>query len=236
VGAAAGVQAMRSSRPLGRLGIGERPKRSEISAHVDHVVPSASSRIANVPAIDINPSPTTVSPTISVPLFQYCSPPRYSIRSTFLTLDFLRKSRRYSDDSIETHLNNLLPPRRIFSNPSPTVLQPQNCAEFIRTQLLPTWSGRDDLLTYCSTLAEKPVEESSVPQTVEVSERIDPYARRKKEVWEKHDELKRIITQERGVEAVIRLRTWDLVLRRCQLEGLVGGWEQEMARWKESKQ
>jgi hypothetical protein len=74
-----------------------------------------------------------------------------------------------------------------------------------------------------------------VPLTVEVSERIDPYARRKKEVWEKHDELKRVITQERGVEAVIRLRTWDLVLRRCQLEGLVGGWEQEMVRWKESK-
>jgi hypothetical protein len=153
--------------------------------------------------------------------------------------DFLRQSRRYSDDSIETHLNNLLPPRRIFSNPSPTILEPQHCADFIRTQLLPTWSGRDDLLTYCSTLADKPVEESSVPQTapetVEVSERVDPYARRTKEVWEKHDELKRVIRQERSVESVIRLRTWEVVLRRCQLQGMVGGWDEEMARWKETK-
>jgi Caffeine-induced death protein 2 len=71
--------------------------------------------------------------------------------------------------------------------------------------------------------------------TVEVSERLDPYARRKKEVWEKHDELKRVIRQERGVEAVIRMRTWDVVVRRCQLEGIVGGWEEEMNRWKEKK-
>jgi hypothetical protein len=90
-------------------------------------------------------------------------------------------------------------------------------------------------LTYCSTLAEKPVEESNAPVTIEVSERIDPYARRKKEVWEKHDELNRVIRQETGVEAVIRMRTWDVVVRRCQLEGIVGRWEEEMARLKETK-
>ena len=154
-----------------------------------------------------------------------------------LTVDFLRKSRRYSDDSIETHLNDLLPPRRLFSNPSPTGLEPPHCADFIRTQLFPTWQSRDDLLAYCSTLAEKPVEESSAPvaPVVEVSERVDPYARRKKEVWEKHDELKRVIRQENGVEAVIRMRTWEVVRRRCQLEGIVGSWDKEMGQWKEQK-
>jgi len=93
-------------------------------------------------------------------------------------------------------------------------------------------------LTYCSTLAEKPVEESSAPVTPvipEVSERVDPYARRKKEVWEKHDELKRVIRQENGVEAVIRMRTWEVVVRRCQLEGIVGGWDEEIAKWKEKR-
>src|SRR5277367_381092 len=157
--------------------------------------------------------------------------------NTQLTIDFLRKSRRYSDDSIETHLNDLLPLRRLFSNPSPTVLEPPHCADFIRTQLFPTWQARDDILEYCSTLAEKPVEESSAPVTpiVEVSERVDPYARRKKEVWEKHDELKRVILQENGVEAVIRMRTWELVVRRCQLEGIVGKWDEEIAKWKEKK-
>jgi len=155
-----------------------------------------------------------------------------------LTKDFLRKSRQYSDDSIETHLNALLPPRRLFSTPSPTVLEPSHCQDFIRSQLLPTWTARDDVLDYCSMLSEKPVEKSEVPTTPpqpEVSERLDPYARRKKEVWEKHDELRRVIRQERGVESVIRLRTWDVIVRRCQLEGVVEGWEDELSRWKAAK-
>lgn len=152
-------------------------------------------------------------------------------------VDFLRKSRQYSDDSIETHLNALLPPRRLFSAPTPTVLEPPHCADFIRNHLFPTWSARDDLLNYCSTLAEKPVEVPSAPvsPSPERSERLDPYARRGKEVWEKHDELKRVIRQESGVEAVIRMGTWDAVVRRCQLEGLVGSWNQEMAQWKKQK-
>jgi len=71
------------------------------------------------------------------------------------------------------------------------------------------------------------------PLQPEVSERVDPYARRKKEVWEKHDELKRVIRQERGVEAVIRMRTWEVIVRRCQLEGIVGSdWEKEMDLWR----
>jgi Caffeine-induced death protein 2 len=74
-----------------------------------------------------------------------------------------------------------------------------------------------------------------VTASIEISERVDPYARRKKEVWEKHDELSNVIRQERGVEAVIRMRTWDLVVRRCQLEGIVGKWDDEMAKWKEQK-
>lgn len=170
--------------------------------------------------------------------------------SGVLTADFLRKSRRYSDDSIETHLNSLLPPRRLFSTPTPTVLEPPHCQEFIRTQLLPTWAARDDLLTYCSGLAEQTVEQTSLPtnapppststagspmnQKGEVSERLDPYARRKKEVWEKHDELRRVIVQERGVERVIRRGTWENVVRRCQLQDKVQeGWEEEMERWRE---
>jgi len=67
---------------------------------------------------------------------------------------------------------------------------------------------------------------------------VDPYARRKKEVWEKHDELKRVILQENGVEAVIRMRTWEIVVRRCQLEGIVGivgSWDKAMQQWKEKK-
>ena len=76
----------------------------------------------------------------------------------------------------------------------------------------------------------------AAPPPTEVSERVDPYARRKKEVWEKHDELKRVIRQENGVEAVIRMRTWEVVMRRCQLEGIVNkDWNQEMAQWKEKK-
>lgn len=66
----------------------------------------------------------------------------------------------------------------------------------------------------------------------EVSERLDPYARRKKEVWEKHDELRRVIVQERGVEKVIRRGTWENVVRRCQLQDKVQDWELEMERWR----
>jgi len=154
--------------------------------------------------------------------------------------DFLRKSRQYSDDSIETHLNSLLPPRQLFSTPTPTVLGPPHCKDFIRDQLFPTWSSRDDLLSYCSTLAEKSPEESAAPADptpkVVVSERVDPYARRKKEVYEKHEELRRIIRQERSVEQVVRGRTWEVIVRRCQLEGLVfEKWEDAMKQWKEKK-
>jgi hypothetical protein len=66
----------------------------------------------------------------------------------------------------------------------------------------------------------------------EVSERLDPYVRRKKEVWEKHDELRRVIVQERGVEKVIRRGTWENVVRRCQLHDKVQDWELEMERWR----
>jgi hypothetical protein len=155
-----------------------------------------------------------------------------------LIIDFLRISRRYSDDAIETNLNSIVLPRKLSSTHTPTALEPHHCANFILTQLFPTWSDRDDLLAYCSTVAEKPAEESHVPltpPTTEVSERVDPYARRKKEVWQKHDELKRVIRQEKGVEAVIRTRTWEVVKQRCQLEGLVGEWNEEMAQWKEKK-
>lgn len=90
------------------------------------------------------------------------------------------------------------------------------------------------------------MEETSLPSTIspaggsgragqtEVSERLDPYARRKKEVWEKHDELRRVIVQERGVESVIRRGTWENVVRRCQLQDKVQEqWEGEMQRWRE---
>jgi hypothetical protein len=70
----------------------------------------------------------------------------------------------------------------------------------------------------------------------EVSERLDPYARRKKEVWEKHDELRRVIVQERGVERVIRRWTWEYVVRRCQLQDKVQDWEEEMGRWRKLQQ
>ena len=189
---------------------------------------------------DTKSSTTTLSTPLPSYLFQHSTSPRCpSPPRPLLILDFLRKSRQYSDDSIETHLNSLIPTRKLFSTPTPTVLEPPHCADFIRTQLFPTWASRDDLLTYCSTLAEKRVEESScpvIPTTPEVSERVDPYARRKKEVWEKHAELKRVIRQEKGVETVIRMRTWDVVVRRCQLEGIVTGWDEELAKWKEKRQ
>lgn len=190
--------------------------------------------------IDVKSPATILASSLPSNLLQHRPPPRHPFPPRpLLILDFLRKSRQYSDDSIDTHLNSLLPPRKLFSTPTPTVLEPPHCADFIRTQLFPTWSSRDDLLAYCSTLAEKPVEESVAPVTSvipQVSERVDPYARRKKEVWEKHDELKRVLRQENGVEAVIRLRTWDVVVRRCQLEGIVGGWDEELAKWKEKTQ
>jgi Intermembrane space protein MIX23 len=63
-----------------------------------------------------------------------------------------------------------------------------------------------------------------------VSERVDPYVRRKKIKWEKHDELRRVVRQEKMVEEVIRPRTWAVIVRRCHLEGVVGPWEEELSR------
>jgi hypothetical protein len=74
-----------------------------------------------------------------------------------------------------------------------------------------------------------------------VDERLDPYSGRDYSYTRegKAQVLKDVLSSERGVERIVRSRTWSLLGERCPEEGgeSVGtgssaGWEVEMQKWR----
>lgn len=104
--------------------------------------------------------------------------PQFCFNTTALR-DFLRLSRAQIDDSIHTHLNSLLSPSRSspFQPGSTSVAQgfdratnrsrqnvtPETCKEFKKRVLFPSWQGREDVLIYCTKVAEAPLESQNIP-------------------------------------------------------------------------
>ena len=63
-----------------------------------------------------------------------------------------------------------------------------------------------------------------------VDERLDPYSGRYYPREARTESLANLVRNERGVEGIIRARTWGLVTERC---GEVGaGWEEALDRWR----
>ena len=201
--------------------------------------------------------------------------PQFCFNTTALR-DFMRLSRGSIDDSISAHLNSLLQPSR--SNPfrpSSTDTQaiqtpsirghqevPSNaCTHFRHEVLYPCWKSRDDVLTYCSQVAEgkaellRGVEVQSVESTTEsgstvlaarvlhnpwgapqqTDERIDPYSARDYSYTRAGQEqvLREVLDQEEGVERVIKARTWGVLRDRCVggSEVSTDGWKSEYSAW-----
>lgn len=150
-------------------------------------------------------------------------------------IDFLRISRGAVDDSIAQNLNALVTPSKVGFDPNSTSVRttrslhkqidPQSCRTFKDQMLFPSWQSRSDVLTYCAYVATSP--DPNDPETTlreaeslrdrerVVNERLDPYSARYFPREARTEQLATLLRQERGVESIVRSRTWGLVRERC---------------------
>lgn len=64
-----------------------------------------------------------------------------------------------------------------------------------------------------------------------VDERLDPYSGRRGVRREgRAERLGEVVRVERGVEGIVRARTWGVVGERCGDDG--EGWEEALERWR----
>lgn len=166
-------------------------------------------------------------------------------------LDFLRISRSTIDDSITQNLNALLTPARLGFDPSSTEerqtdypakgqIDLSRCQTFKDEVLFPSWQTRSDVLNYCAGVATSPdpddpdlllrQEESARDRERLVDERLDPYSARFFPKEPRTESLALLIRNERGVESIIRARTWGLVAERCG--GASERWDDALNKWR----
>lgn len=67
-----------------------------------------------------------------------------------------------------------------------------------------------------------------------VDERLDPYSGRFFPREARTESLAYLIRNERGVEGIIRARTWGLVQERCGEVGV--GWEEALNKWRATQE
>ncbi|KAK2053711.1 caffeine-induced death protein 2 [Colletotrichum caudatum] len=163
---------------------------------------------------------------------------------------FLRLSRASIDDSITQNLNALLTPARAGFDPTSTAqrtprtfprqIDPEACQNFKDKALFPTWHARAEVLHYCGVVATSPdpddpeallrqIEDVNDKERV-VDERLDPYSARFFPREPRTEQLAMLIRQEKGVENIVRTRTWDMVKQRCGES--VATWEQALESWR----
>lgn len=164
-------------------------------------------------------------------------------------LDFLRLSRSSIDDSITQNLNALVTPSRSGFDPSSTSqrtprpssrpIDTRACHEFKERVLFPSWRARTEVLNYCALVAASPdpddpektlrdVENQKGRERV-VNERLDPYSGRFFPREARTERLAALVRQERGVEGIVRHRTWQIIQERCG--DSPDTWEEAVARW-----
>ncbi|KAM5354380.1 hypothetical protein ACJ41O_001029 [Fusarium nematophilum] len=168
--------------------------------------------------------------------------------------DFLRLSRSSIDDSITQSLNALVTPSRSGFDPSSTSqrasrptsrqIDAHSCSNFKDKVLFPSWETRTEVLNYCALVAASPdpddpdrtlreLEKEKERERV-VDERLDPYSGRFFPREARTERLASLVRQERGVEGIVRHRTWEVIQQRC------GGdpfdtWEDSISKWKKTQ-
>jgi hypothetical protein len=155
--------------------------------------------------------------------------------STAALRDFLRISRATVDDSITQNLNALLTPAESGFDPASTSVRsprtskrpidPRSCEAFKSQVLFPSWQARSDVLSYCAYVATSPdpddpevslrAAETARNRERVVDERLDPYSGRYFPREPRTERLAALLRQERGVENIVRSRTWGVVRERC---------------------
>ncbi|TVY25803.1 Caffeine-induced death protein [Lachnellula hyalina] len=179
--------------------------------------------------------------------------PQFCFNTTALK-DFLRISRASIDDSITQNLNALFTPSTAGFDPSSTSTRnprasytkqiPRSSCNTFKTQaLFPSWQSRSDVLNYCASVATSPdPEDPEFPlREVEdvkdreriVDERLDPYSARFFPREARTEMLAAVVRQERGVESIVRARSWKVVGERCGEDWR--DWEQAMNDWQKAK-
>ena len=131
-------------------------------------------------------------------------------------------------------------PRSSSSRP----IDPQACRSFKNQVLFPSWQSRSDVLTYCAYVAtssdpddpEVGLREAETERNREsvVDERLDPYSARYFPREPRTEQLAMLLRQERGVEAIVRSRTWGLVRERCDDDVLDA--EDALNRWRAQRE
>lgn len=148
------------------------------------------------------------------------------------------------------------------SNRSSQDIPTGTCTRFKKQVLYPSWKRRDEVLEYCSKISQgredldsndsvKFVESvpESGPATLtgrifsnpwgapqQKDERTDPYSGRDYSYARAGQEevLKEVLGDEKGVERVIKSRTWAVLRDRCMggSEASYRGWELEYHQWR----
>ncbi len=119
-------------------------------------------------------------------------------------------------------------------------IDPQSCRAFKENVLFQSWQTRSDVLNYCAGVVTSPdpddpdlvlrqVESARDRERI-VNERLDPYSSRFFPREARTESLANVIRNERGVENIIRARTWALVGERCGESSI--GWEEALNRWR----
>lgn len=102
------------------------------------------------------------------------------------------------------------------------------------------------MLNYCASVATSPDPDDPdlLQREVEsardrdrervVDERLDPYSARFLPREPRTERLAQVVRMERGVESIIRARSWGLVRERCG--GDVEGWEEALDQWRKSRE
>lgn len=139
------------------------------------------------------------------------------------------------DDSITQSLNALVTPARAGFDPNSTATRASRhprqpiegaaCDAFKDKVLFPSWQSRSDVLTYCSLVATSPdpddpeialrASETEKNRDRIVNERLDPYSARFFPREPRTEQLANLMRQERGVERIVRSRTWSVLAERC---------------------
>ncbi|KAH7357735.1 caffeine-induced death protein 2 [Plectosphaerella cucumerina] len=164
--------------------------------------------------------------------------------------DFLRLSRAGIDDSITQSLNALQSPSRTGFDPTSTStrapatarrqIDPATCRGFKEQVLFPSWQARAEVLHYCGLVATssdpddpdamlRKIEDAKAQERV-VDERLDPYSARYFPREPRTERLAALLRQEKGVENIVRTRTWDVVTQRCDQPAET--WQQAFDAWR----
>ncbi|KAF3909888.1 hypothetical protein ABW21_db0208061 [Orbilia brochopaga] len=168
--------------------------------------------------------------------------------STSTLKEFLRTSRATTDDAISQQLATLArppsfdPTTTASRHPSHRLIPPSTLAAFLRSTLYPSWSARAEVLSYCAQVATQP--DPDDPSALEIAreneaqgarivdERLDPYSGRYFPKESRVQVLAGVVRNERGVEEIVRERTWDVVKSRS-VDGMGGlTWQDAYAQWR----